>query len=82
LLIPAIKLILPIGIMLLCNTVTPLTANALLLSHGDSGELFNCASNFVVIIDVTILKKTLCIYLRYLWHLCRPRWQQYFCPIM
>jgi hypothetical protein len=34
-LIPAIKLIVPIGIMLLCNTVAPLAANALLLSDGD-----------------------------------------------
>jgi len=34
-LISALKLIVPIGIMLLCNTVAPLTANALLLSDGD-----------------------------------------------
>jgi hypothetical protein len=34
-LISAIKLIVPIGIMLLCNTAAPLTANALLLSDGD-----------------------------------------------
>jgi hypothetical protein len=36
LLISAIKLIVPIGIMLLCNTVAPPTANALLLSDSDS----------------------------------------------
>src|SRR5215472_9176164 len=35
-LISALKLIVPIGIMLLCNTVAPLTANALLLSDGDN----------------------------------------------
>lgn len=80
---PAIKLIVPIGLMLLCNTVTPLTANALLLSDSYSGQdLFGCASTFVVVIDVTILKKALSIYLRYLWHLYRPRRWQHFCPIM
>src|SRR5215469_3917767 len=39
-LISAIKLIVPIGIMLICNTVAPLTANALLLSDGDGDDMF------------------------------------------
>jgi Ca2+-binding RTX toxin-like protein len=39
-LISAIKLIVPIGIMLICNTVAPLTTNALQLSDGDGDDIF------------------------------------------
>ena len=39
-LISAIKLAVPIGIMLLCNALVPLTANALLLNNGGGDGMF------------------------------------------